>query len=196
MSVVAPADLVFERADNLGASHEQVVFCTDETTGLRAITALHDTRLGPALGGTRFYPYGSEREALTDVLRLSQGMTHKSAAAGLALGGGTAVILGDPKTLKTPALLGAYGRYVDSLNGRYYTAADLGTTAQDLDIVASSTSVMDRMGHAQITTTLKFHHPMPDADTKNLTALDRTRSRKQPRGPGEPGPGPDQNPTS
>ncbi len=128
------------RTDVLGtAPHEQVVFCRDEATGLRAIIALHDTRLGPALGGTRMYPYASEREALTDVLRLSSGMTSKAAAAGLALGGGKAVIIGEPASAKTPALLAAYGRFVDSLSGRYYTAADVGTTSEDLDVVATST---------------------------------------------------------
>ncbi|MEU5272952.1 Glu/Leu/Phe/Val dehydrogenase dimerization domain-containing protein [Streptomyces hygroscopicus] len=132
--------LVFDRTDELGtAGHEQVVFCRDPATGLRAIVAIHDTRLGPALGGTRFYLYTSEAKALTDVLRLSQGMTHKAAAAGIALGGGKAVIIGDPATIKTPALLAAYGRFVDSLSGRYFTAADVGTTAQDLDVVATTT---------------------------------------------------------
>lgn len=132
---------IFERGDELAtAGHEQVVFCHDAATGLRAIIAIHDTRLGPALGGTRFRAYADEAEALTDVLRLSQGMTHKAAAAGIALGGGKAVIIGDPKTLKSEGLLRAYGRFVDSLGGRYYTAADVGTTAADLDVVASSTA--------------------------------------------------------
>ncbi|WGX96383.1 Glu/Leu/Phe/Val dehydrogenase dimerization domain-containing protein [Nocardioides sp. L-11A] len=136
----APADLVFERTDELGtAGHEQVVFCRDAASGLRAIIAIHDTRLGPALGGTRFYPYATESAALTDVLRLSQGMTHKAAAAGVPLGGGKAVIIGDPATVKTPALLAAYGRLVDSLSGRYITAGDVGTSAQDLDVVATAT---------------------------------------------------------
>ncbi|MCX6398675.1 MAG: valine dehydrogenase [Propionibacteriales bacterium] len=135
-----PVDLVFERTDELeSAAHEQVVFCRDRATGLRAIIAIHDTRLGPALGGTRFFPYASEAEALTDVLRLSQGMTHKAAAAGIALGGGKAVIIGHPSRIKTPDLLRAYGRFVDSLSGRYFTAADVGTTAEDLDVVASAT---------------------------------------------------------
>ncbi|WP_377320235.1 Glu/Leu/Phe/Val dehydrogenase dimerization domain-containing protein [Pimelobacter simplex] len=142
MTLTAPsAELVFERSDELStAGHEQVVFCRDEASGLRAIIALHDTRLGPALGGTRFFPYASESAALTDVLRLSQGMTHKAAAAGIALGGGKAVIIGDPASAKTPELLRAYGRFVDSLSGRYYTAADVGTTAEDLDVVATTTS--------------------------------------------------------
>ena len=133
------ADLIFDRSDELAtAGHEQVVFCHDAATGLRAIIAIHDTRLGPALGGTRMHAYASEAEALTDVLRLSQGMTHKAAAAGIALGGGKAVIIGDPAT-KTDDLLRAYGRFVDSLGGRYFTAADVGTTAADLDVVATAT---------------------------------------------------------
>ena len=140
---VAPtptADLVFDRSDELAtAGHEQVVFCHDAATGLRAIIAIHDTRLGPALGGTRFRAYDTEAEALTDVLRLSQGMTHKAAAAGIALGGGKAVIIGDPHLLKTDDLLRAYGRFVETLGGRYWTAADVGTTAEDLDVVATQT---------------------------------------------------------
>jgi len=140
MTIAPPVNFVFDRTDELSvAGHEQVVFCRDKATGLEAIIAIHDTRLGPALGGTRFYPYASEGQALTDVLRLSQGMTYKAAAAGMALGGGKAVIIGDPSTLKTPDLLRAYGRFVDSLSGRYYTAADVGTTSADLDQIASST---------------------------------------------------------
>ena len=95
----APPLAVFDRSDELrDAAHEQVVFCHDKPTGLRAIIALHDTTLGPALGGTRYYPYANEALALTDVLRLSEGMTHKAAAAGMPLGGGKAVIIGDPST--------------------------------------------------------------------------------------------------
>jgi len=140
MTIAPPSNLVFARTDELStAGHEQVVFCRDKETGLQAIIAIHDTRLGPALGGTRFYPYASEAQALTDVLRLSQGMTNKAAAAGMALGGGKAVIIGDPSIIKTPGLLRAYGRFVDSLSGRYYTAADVGTTSADLDLIASST---------------------------------------------------------
>lgn len=135
-----PAGQVFDRPDELAtAAHEQVVFCHDRASGLRAIIAIHDTTLGPALGGTRIHPYASEAEALTDVLRLSQGMTAKSAAAGMELGGGKAVIIGDPRTIKTRELLLAYGRFVDSLGGRYVTAADVGSTADDLDVVAEAT---------------------------------------------------------
>jgi valine dehydrogenase (NAD+) len=116
--------------------HEQVVFCADEASGLRAIVAIHSTALGPALGGTRFYPYVDEAAALTDVLRLSQGMSYKAALAGLDLGGGKAVIIGDPHTQKSEALLRAYGRFVQSLRGRYLTACDVGTYSEDMDVIA------------------------------------------------------------
>ncbi|MBW8482082.1 Glu/Leu/Phe/Val family dehydrogenase [Actinomadura parmotrematis] len=119
-----------------GTRHEQVVFCQDEASGLRAIIAIYSTALGPALGGTRFYPYGSEDEALADVLNLSQGMAYKNAIAGLDLGGGKAVIIGDPATGKSEALLRAYGRFVQSLGGRYYTACDVGTFSEDMDVIA------------------------------------------------------------
>jgi valine dehydrogenase (NAD+) len=119
----------------LGDEHEQVVFCNDPASGLKAIIAIHSTTLGPALGGTRFHPYASTAEALTDVLNLSRGMTYKAALAGLDLGGGKAVIIGDPREIKTEALLRAYGRFVQSLGGRYYTACDVGTFAPDMDVV-------------------------------------------------------------
>jgi valine dehydrogenase (NAD+) len=116
--------------------HEQVVFCHDAPTGLRAIIAIYSTALGPSLGGTRFYPYPSEDAALTDVLNLSRAMAYKNALAGLDHGGGKAVIIGDPLRLKSEALLRAYGRFVQSLNGRYITACDVGTYSEDMDIVA------------------------------------------------------------
>ncbi|RFU39973.1 Glu/Leu/Phe/Val dehydrogenase [Actinomadura logoneensis] len=116
--------------------HEQVVFCQDEASGLRAIIAIHSTALGPSLGGTRFYPYASEEEALADVLNLSRGMSYKNALAGLDLGGGKAVIIGDPDTDKNEAMLRAYGRFVQSLHGRYITACDVGTYSPDMDIIA------------------------------------------------------------
>ncbi len=123
---------VFDRLHD----HEQVVFCSDPATGLRAIIAIHSTALGPALGGTRFHPYADEQAALDDVLALSRGMTLKAAAAGLDLGGGKAVIIGDPATMKTEPLLRAYGRFVQSLAGRYVTACDVGTSSPDMDVVA------------------------------------------------------------
>lgn len=119
--------------------HEQVVFCHDAATGLRAIIAVHSTRLGPALGGTRFYPFASEAAALADVLRLSKAMSYKSAAAGLDLGGGKAVVVGDPRHDKSDELLAAYARFVDSLGGRYITTEDVGTTVPDMEIVAGRT---------------------------------------------------------
>lgn len=128
---------VFDRTDHLkGAGHEQVVFCQDPQSGLKAIIAIYSTALGPALGGTRFYPYADEAAALADVLALSKAMAYKAACAGVDLGGGKAVILGDPTTLKSEALLRAFGRMVESLGGRYYTACDVGTYVQDMDVIA------------------------------------------------------------
>ncbi len=118
------------------AGHEQVVFCHDGPTGLRAIIAIYSTALGPSLGGTRFYPYPSDAAAIADVLNLSRAMAYKNAMAGLDLGGGKAVIIGDPGRIKTEALLRAYGRFVQSLNGRYITACDVGTYSEDMDIIA------------------------------------------------------------
>jgi valine dehydrogenase (NAD+) len=119
--------------------HEQVAFCHDAATGLRVIIAIYSTALGPALGGTRFYPYESEEAALQDALRLSRAMAYKNAISGLDHGGGKAVILGDPTADKSEALLRAYGRFVESLGGRYVTAADVGTCVADMDIVAKET---------------------------------------------------------
>jgi valine dehydrogenase (NAD+) len=121
------------------ATHEQVVHCHDRQTGLRAIIAIHSTALGPALGGTRCYPYPDEDAALADVLRLSRAMSYKNALAGLDHGGGKAVIIADPETDKTPQLLAAYGKFVDALGGRYVTACDVGTYVQDMDEVATQT---------------------------------------------------------
>jgi valine dehydrogenase (NAD+) len=115
---------------------EQVVVCHDDHSGLKALIAIHSTARGPALGGTRFHPYSSDSEALRDVLNLARGMSYKAAMAGLHLGGGKAVIIGDPYTEKTPALLHAYGRFVQSLGGRYYTACDVGTYSEDMDVIA------------------------------------------------------------
>jgi leucine dehydrogenase len=121
------------------ADHEQVVFVSDDRVGLRAIIAIHSTRLGPALGGCRMYPYADEASALRDVLRLSRGMTFKAAAAGLGLGGGKSVILGDPRKSKTPELLRAMGVAVNRLGGRYITAEDVGTTVADFAWVRQNT---------------------------------------------------------
>ena len=121
------------------AGHEQVVFGNDDATGLRCIIALHSTRLGPALGGTRFYPYPTEDEALTDVLRLSRAMSYKAACAGLDVGGGKAVIIGDPAEHRTEALLRAYGRMIESLGGRYVTACDVGTRPADMAVIRRET---------------------------------------------------------
>ncbi|WP_018636799.1 Leu/Phe/Val dehydrogenase [Parafrankia elaeagni] len=122
-----------------GAEHEQVMFCSDQASGLRAIIAVYSTALGPALGGTRFHAYPDEASALADALALSRAMAYKAACAGLDLGGGKAVILGDPSRDKSEALLRAYGRFVASLGGRYITACDVGTYVEDMDVVARET---------------------------------------------------------
>ncbi|KRV48451.1 valine dehydrogenase [Wenjunlia vitaminophila] len=137
MTDVRQADSVVARlfASELGG-HEQVVLCQDRASGLRAVIALHSTALGPALGGTRFHAYATEDEAVEDALNLARGMSYKNALAGLDHGGGKAVIIGDPDTLKSERLLLAYGRFVASLGGRYYTACDVGTYVADMDVVA------------------------------------------------------------
>jgi leucine dehydrogenase len=120
-------------------THEEILYGHDPISGLKAIIAIHSTVLGPALGGTRFFPYESEDDALFDVLRLARTMTYKSAAAGLNLGGGKAVIIGDPDQLRSERLLRSFGRLVDSLGGRYVTAEDVGTTASDMITIATET---------------------------------------------------------
>jgi valine dehydrogenase (NAD+) len=147
--------------------HEQVVFCQDTRTGLKAIIGIYSTALGPGLGGTRFYPYASEDEALADVLRLSTAMAYKNAVAGLDLGGGKAVIIGDPAELKTEPLLRAYGRFVASLGGRYITACDVGTRPEDMDIVAREcryvtgrTAANGGAGDSSVLTALGVMHGM------------------------------------
>ena len=119
--------------------HEQIVFCNDEDTGLKAIIGIHNTVLGPALGGTRMWQYKTEWEALNDVLRLSRGMTYKAAITGLNLGGGKAVIIGDAKTQKNDALMRRFGQFVDSLSGKYITAEDMGMETRDMDVVREVT---------------------------------------------------------
>lgn len=120
--------------------HEQIVFCNDKDTGLKAIIGIHNTVMGPALGGTRMWNYANEWEALNDVLRLSRGMTYKSAITGLNLGGGKAVIIGDAKTDKTPQMIARFGQFVDSLSGKYITAEDVGTTTEDMDRIHEVTN--------------------------------------------------------
>jgi leucine dehydrogenase len=126
--------------ETIGAEgHESVHFGHDAASGLHVIVAIHSTVLGPGLGGTRFYPYPDEQAALTDVLRLSKGMTYKAACAGLDLGGGKAVIIGDPAVIGTDDLFLAYGRFVEGLGGRYITAEDVGTTVANMEVVATQT---------------------------------------------------------
>ncbi len=128
---------VFEHHEFDG--HEQVVFCHDADSGLKAIIAIHNTNRGPALGGCRMWPYASDEEALTDALRLSRGMTYKAALADLAMGGGKSVIIGDPRKHKSDALFRAMGRFVDSLGGRYTIAEDVGISVPDVDLMAEET---------------------------------------------------------
>ncbi len=129
--------MIFEHLDTYG--HEQVVFCHNKDAGLKAIIAIHNTVLGPALGGTRMWPYKSEQDALNDVLRLSRGMTYKNAVAGLNIGGGKAVIIGDPATDKSEALFRSFGQFVESLGGRYITAEDVGIDVNDMEFVYRET---------------------------------------------------------
>ncbi|NMP21139.1 Glu/Leu/Phe/Val dehydrogenase [Sulfobacillus harzensis] len=128
---------IFDEMEKYG--HEELVFWYDKTTGLKAIVGIHDTTLGPALGGCRMWPYQKEDDAITDVLRLSRGMTYKNAAMGLDLGGGKSVIWADSRTDKNEALLRAFGRLIESLGGRYITAEDVGISADDMAVVARET---------------------------------------------------------
>ena len=120
--------------------YEQLVFCQDKASKLKAIICIHDTTLGPALGGTRMWPYATEEDAINDVLRLARGMTYKNAAAGLNFGGGKTVIIGDPLKDKNEAMLRALGRFIESLNGRYITGEDVGICIEDLDVIKLETS--------------------------------------------------------
>ncbi len=129
---------IFEKLDEY--RYEQLVFCHDKATGLRAIVAIHDTTLGPALGGCRMYPYATEEEAIVDVLRLARGMTYKAAASGLNLGGGKSVIIGDPERDKSEELFRSFGRYLETLGGRYIVAEDVGTSTEDMENIRIETS--------------------------------------------------------
>jgi len=135
---------LFDTLQTMG--HEQVVLCSDPVTGLRAIIAIHDTSLGPALGGTRMWSYASDMDAITDALRLSRGMTYKAAVSGVNLGGGKAVIIGDPRLNKNEAMWRAYGRMVHSLGGRYITAEDVGTNVQDMEWIRMETKYVTGVG--------------------------------------------------
>ena len=134
----------FEKIAEMG--HEQVVICHDKASGYRGIIAIHDTTLGPALGGTRFWQYDTDEDAMTDALRLSRGMTYKNAVAGLNLGGGKAVIIGDNKLVNREMIFRAHGRFCDSLGGRYVTAEDVGTTVEDMDFVHMETKYVAGIG--------------------------------------------------
>lgn len=164
--------------------YEQVVFCQDKESGLKGIIAIHDTTLGPALGGCRMWTYETEEEALRDVLRLSKGMTYKNAAAGLNIGGGKSVIIGDPKTDKSEALFRAMGRYVESLNGRYIIAEDVGTTEQDMndmyletDYVTGSTARAGASGNPSPKTALGIYYSMKRT-AKEVLGSDSLKGKK------------------
>lgn len=124
--------MVFKALDKRNQTHEQIIFCSDASTGLKAIIAIHSTRLGPAVGGCRMFPYKTEEQALEDVLRLSEAMSYKAVMAGLKMGGGKSVIIADPEKDKNPELLRAFGRHIESLNGRYIVGKDMGITTEDL----------------------------------------------------------------
>ena len=148
-TVAAPGTVIYESSSNgmtvelfdriAERDHEQVVICHDKRSGLKAIIGVHNTTLGPALGGCRMWTYASDYDALNDVLRLSRGMTYKAAVAGLNLGGGKAVIIGDPRTQKTEAMFRAFGRFIEGLGGRYITAEDVGTSTQEMVWIRSET---------------------------------------------------------
>jgi leucine dehydrogenase len=163
--------------------HEQVVFCSDKRSNLRAIIAIHNTTLGPALGGTRMWMYNTDEDAIGDALRLSRGMTYKAAVAGLNLGGGKAVIIGDPNKDKTEALFRTYGRYVEGLAGRYITAEDVGTSVQDMEWVRMETKYVtgiDRAlggsGDPSPVTAFGVYHGMK-ASIKELTGSDSLKGK-------------------
>jgi leucine dehydrogenase len=136
----------FNLMEKLG--HEQIVFCSNKEANLKAIIAIHDTTLGPASGGTRMWNYVNENEALEDALRLSRGMTYKSSIAGLNFGGGTAVIIGDSQKDKSELLFRTFGKYIQSLGGRYITAEDVGTTVRDMEYVRMETKYVTGISKA------------------------------------------------
>lgn len=138
---------LFEVMEN--EDYEELVFCQDRKSGLKAVIAIHDTTLGPALGGTRMWSYATEQEAVVDALRLAKGMTYKNAAAGLSLGGGKTVIIGDSRTSKNEDMFRAFGRYVQGLNGRYITAEDVGTSVEDMEIVSQETDYVAGLSHSR-----------------------------------------------
>lgn len=144
---VSPSTNLFAAISNLG--HEQVVFCHDKEVGLKAIIAIHNTTLGPALGGTRMWVYNNESDALNDVLRLSRGMTYKASISGLDLGGGKAVIIGDSKIDKTDKLFRRFGQFVNSLSGKYITAEDVGTSTNDMVNVSKETKFVTGLPESQ-----------------------------------------------
>ena len=159
-------------------NHEQVIYCNDPSSGLKAIIAIHSTALGPALGGCRMYPYKNEEDALIDVLRLSKGMTYKASIANLNLGGGKAVIIADPKKDKSEVLLRSFGKFVNSLNGKYITAEDVGMSVHDMEYIRMETKhvtgikrAMGGSGDPSILTALGVYIGMQAALKKKLNII-------------------------
>ena len=158
--------------------HEQVIYCNDPSSGLKAIIAIHSTALGPALGGCRMYPYKNEEDALIDVLRLSKGMTYKASIANLNLGGGKSVIIADPKKDKSEVLLRSFGKFVNSLNGKYITAEDVGMSVHDMEYIRMETKhvtgikrAMGGSGDPSILTALGVYIGMQAALKKKLNII-------------------------
>jgi leucine dehydrogenase len=147
LPITPPACSIFDQI--VQDEHEQIIYCYDKATGLKAIIAIHSTALGPALGGTRIWDYAHDNDALTDVLRLSKGMTYKAALANIKLGGGKAVIMGNVLQVKTEALLRKYGQFVDSLHGRYITAPDVNTNMHDMACIAQETQYVQSLPSIQ-----------------------------------------------
>ena len=173
---------IFDHVSNKG--HEQVVFCRDDSVGLRAIIAIHNTNLGPALGGCRLWNYTNEEDAISDALRLSEGMTYKAAMAGLNLGGGKAVILGVPAPEKREALFRSFAQWVDMIQGRYITAEDVGTTVGDMDIVRQETKhvcgnskALGGSGDPSLFTAVGVHYGMK-ACAKHAFGSDSLKGKK------------------
>src|SRR5699024_4647065 len=164
--------MIFEKM--VEQDYEQLIFCHDEASGLKAIICIHDTTLGPALGGCRMWNYETEEEAIEDVLRLARGMTYKNAAAGLDLGGGKTVVIGDAKKDKSEAFFRALGRYVNSLNGRYITAEDVGTTVADMDLIYQETHYVCGMSESYGS----GGNPSPMTECGVCVAMRRTASEE------------------
>ena len=172
---------IFDTIADMG--HEQLVLCQDSASGYRGIIAVHSTVLGPALGGTRFWNYGSDEEAIVDALRLARGMTYKNAVAGLNLGGGKSVIIGDNKTMDREMIFRAHGRFVESLGGRYITAEDVGTSTADMDYVHMETDYVSGLaGRSGDPSPVTAHGVFGRSGRGQRGGARRSRTRRSHRG--------------